>query len=96
LGHWTGEKNAELYQSFIDLFSCPLCRHQPLTINEAYFDDSNNAVYSLYCKKCTGIIEYFVGDPNENIKTTRKMLSNARRLALKSLNPIKDVRKKYD
>lgn len=94
MDHWTGEKNAELYQSFIDLFSCPLCRHQPLTINEAYFDASNFAVFTLTCKKCRGIIEYFVGDSNENIETTKKMLLNARILALESLTPIIDVRKK--
>jgi len=80
--HWTGKKNAELYGSFIDLFACPLCRYKPLKISEAYFDDAFNAVFRLFCKKCHGFIEYFVGGNTETIEETREILSKARRLAV--------------
>jgi len=81
--HWTGEKNEELYGPFVDLFSCPLCRHKPLTINEAYFDDAFNAVFALSCEICGGIIEYFVG--GDTFDETREQLARARTLAVTPL-----------
>jgi len=81
--HWSGEKNEELYGSFVDLFSCPLCQHKPLTINEAYFDDAFNAVFALFCEICGGVIEYFVG--GDTIDETREKLARARVLGVTSL-----------
>ena len=79
--HWTGEKNAELYRAFIDAFACPLCCHKPLIINEAYFDEAFDAVFTLFCENCHGFIEYFVG--GDTVEKTREMLWKARRLGVR-------------
>ncbi len=83
IGNTTGEKDAEMYSLFVDLFACPLCRHSPITINETYIDEGFFGVFIMSCEKCGGLSEYFVG--GESIDNTKQELRKVRRMAVKSL-----------
>ena len=94
---WDQHRRPMMYSLLVDFFCCPLCRHTPLRIIEAYYDDFYRAVFRLFCNNCRCGTEYTVGDDSENIKKTRRQLMKIRALAIEILTaPINNETQKRD